>query len=317
MRSLLKSLRRRDLCLLPARCQIGRRRAGTGRTITYRPTKTKTQPIDEGKILTDSAPQITGPLEAGDLVLLVDHKQRRYLVRLETGGEFQTHAGVVPHEDLLGQDEGFGVASTRGQKFKAYRPTLSDYILAMPRGAQVIYPKDIGPILMLADIGPGVRVFESGVGSGALSMAMLRSGARIVGYELRDDFAARATKNVTEFLGADALDNYEVHIRDSYQSIDHDGFDRVVLDLPEPWNVVPQIGTSLRPGGIFVSYSPSITQVVKVRDALAIAGFAEMSTTEVLNRTWHIDGQAVRPDHRMVAHTGFLTRARLLADVTD
>ncbi|MCL4143830.1 UNVERIFIED_CONTAM: hypothetical protein GTU68_042801 [Idotea baltica] len=257
------------------------------------------------------------PLADGDLVLLVDHKQRRYLVRLEEGEEFQTHAGVVPHNELIGRPEGAGVASTRGQKFQAYRPTLSDYILSMKRGAQVIYPKDIGPMLMLADIEPGCRVFESGVGSGALSMAMLRAGAKITGYELREDFASRATKNVTEFLGTEVLDNYDVHIRDAYEGLEHGGFDRVVLDLPEPWKVVPNIGSALRPGGIFVSYSPSITQVMKVRDALELAGFAETSTVEVLNRTWHIEGAAVRPDHRMVAHTGFLTRSRLLAPVAE
>lgn len=253
------------------------------------------------------------PLADGDLVLLVDHKQRRYLVRLATDGEFQTHAGVVPHSELIGRPEGVAVASTRGQKFQAYRPTLSDYILSMPRGAQVIYPKDIGPMLMLADIEPGSRVFESGVGSGALSMAMLRAGAIITGYELREDFAARAAKNATEFLGAEALENYDIHIRNAYEGLDHGGFDRIVLDLPEPWKVVPNIGDALRPGGIFVSYSPSITQVMQVRDALSLAGFAETSTVEVLNRSWHIEGAAVRPDHRMVAHTGFLTRSRLLA----
>ncbi len=253
------------------------------------------------------------PLADGDLVLLVDHKKRRYLVRLAAGSEFQTHAGVVPHDELIGRPEGVGVASTRGQKFQAYRPTLSDYILAMPRGAQVIYPKDIGPMLMLADIEPGCRVLESGVGSGALSMAMLRAGAIITGYELREDFAARAAKNVTEFLGSAALENYDVHVRDAYEPLDHGGFDRIVLDLPEPWNVVPNIGTNLRPGGIIVSYSPSVTQVMRMRDALDRAGFAEASTMEVMNRGWHVDGAAVRPDHRMVAHTGFLTRARLLA----
>jgi tRNA (adenine57-N1/adenine58-N1)-methyltransferase len=253
------------------------------------------------------------PLADGDLVLLVDHKNRRYVVRLVDGDEFQTHAGVVPHAQIIGQPEGAGVATTRGQKFRAYRPTLSDYILTMPRGAQVIYPKDIGPMLLLADIEPGCRVLESGVGSGALSMAMIRAGAVITGYELRDDFAARAQKNVAEFLGSSALDRYDVHLRDAYAGLDHDGFDRVVLDLPEPWQVVPHAAHALRPGGIFVSYSPSITQVTKTRDALDIAGFAEASTIEVMNRGWHIDGAAVRPDHRMVAHTGFLTRARLLA----
>ncbi len=251
------------------------------------------------------------PLAEGELVLLVDQKQRRYVVRLEAGSEFQTHAGSLPHQELIGRPEGVLVASSRGQRFTAYRPTLSEFILTMPRGAQVIYPKDIGPMLMLADIGPGVRVFESGVGSGALSMAMLRAGAEIVGYELREDFAARARKNVGSFLGDDALSRYQVELRDSYEGIEHRGFDRVVLDIPEPWQVLPHVPSALRPGGLFVSYSPSITQVMKVGEALASHGFAEVSTTEVLNRTWHVDGQAVRPDHRMVAHTGFLTRARL------
>ncbi|MEM7271610.1 MAG: tRNA (adenine-N1)-methyltransferase [Actinomycetota bacterium] len=250
------------------------------------------------------------PLLENDLVLLIDHKRRRYLVRLEAGKEFGTHSGVIPHDELIGQPEGAGVATTRGQKFTVYRPTLSDYILEMPRGAQVIYPKDIGPMLLLADIEPGCRVLESGVGSGALSMAMLRAGAAITGYELREDFAARARKNVAEFLGQAALDRYDVHIRDAYEPPVHEDMDRVVLDLPEPWNVVPHLPGTLRPGGIIVAYSPSITQVTRMREALDRAGFAEASTVEVMNRGWHIDGAAVRPDHRMVAHTGFLTRAR-------
>jgi len=250
------------------------------------------------------------PLVEDDLVLLVDNKKRRYLVTLAAGGEFQTHAGVVPHAQLIGQPEGIEVASTRGQRFTAYRPTLSDYILSMPRGAQVIYPKDIGPILMLADIEPGCRVFESGVGSGALSMGMLRAGATITGYELREDFASRAQKNVDSFLGAEALDRYDVNLRDSYDGIEHGGFDRAVLDLPEPWRVVPHLAEAMRPGAILVSYSPSIVQVSRTREALDAVRFAEASTVEVLNRSWHVDGNAVRPDHRMVAHTGFLTRAR-------
>lgn len=250
------------------------------------------------------------PLAPGELVLLVDAKKRRYLVTLAEGSEFQTHAGVVPHERMIGQPEGVEITSTRGQRFTAYRPTLSDYILSMPRGAQVIYPKDIGPILMLADIEPGARVFESGVGSGALSMGMLRAGAEIVGYELREDFASRAVKNVTRFLGDEVLGRYDVQIRDSYEGIGHRGFDRAVLDLPEPWRVVPHLAEAMRPGAILVSYSPSIVQVTQTRTVLEEHGFAEASTVEVLNRGWHIDGAAVRPDHRMVAHTGFLTRAR-------
>lgn len=254
------------------------------------------------------------PLADGDLVLLVDNKQRRYLITLTDGSEFQTHAGSLPHATLIGRPEGVGATTTRGQRFRVYRPTLEDFILNMPRGAQVIYPKDIGPILMLADIGPGMRVFESGVGSGALSMGILRCGAHITGYELRDDFANRARNNVEAFFGAEALERYDVHLRDSYESIEHTGFDRMVLDLPEPWRVIPHARSALRAGAIVVSYSPSITQVMKVRDALAAESFADISTIEVLNRGWHIEGAAVRPDHRMVAHTGFLTRARLLSD---
>ena len=251
-------------------------------------------------------------LDFGELVLLVDHKKRRYLITLEKGREFQSHVGVLSHELIVGQDEGAEVATTRGQRFVVFRPTLTDYVLSMPRGAQVIYPKDLGPLLLLADIGPGVRVLESGLGSGALSMTMLRAGAEIVGYELREDFAARAAKNVKAFLGSEASSRYHVELRNCYEGIDERELDRVVLDLPEPWNVATHAAEALRPGGILVSYSPSIMQVSQLTNALRQSSFAEISTTEVLNRTWHVEGASVRPDHRMVAHTGFLTRARLL-----
>ena len=167
------------------------------------------------------------PFVAGDRVLLIDHKKRRYLVTLKAGGEFHSHAGFVPHDDMIGAPEGSTVRSTRNSPYLAVRPTLSDFVLKMPRGAQVIYPKDLGPILMLADIFPGARVLESGVGSGALSMAMLRAGAEIVGYELREDFAERAQANVASFLGDDALEHYRVELRDCYDGIDETDLDRV------------------------------------------------------------------------------------------
>ncbi|MFT7598209.1 MAG: tRNA (adenine57-N1/adenine58-N1)-methyltransferase [Acidimicrobiales bacterium] len=255
-----------------------------------------------------------GPLTEGDLVLLVDNKARRYLVTLSPEGEFHSHAGVLPHAELIGRDEGTEVSTTKGQKFRPFRPTLEEFILAMPRGAQVIYPKDIAPILMQADIAPGMRVFETGVGSGALSMALLRAGADVTGYELREDFSNRAHNNIEKFLGADVLDRYNVQLRDAYDGIDETEFDRAVLDLPEPWQVVPHAATALKPGGILVGYTPSITQAARLREALEHSGFTHASTMEVLHRGWHIEGQAVRPDHRMVAHTAFLTRARLLAD---
>ncbi|MGE3621593.1 MAG: tRNA (adenine-N1)-methyltransferase [Acidimicrobiia bacterium] len=252
------------------------------------------------------------PLRAGEQVLLVDAKRRRYLVTLEAGGEFHTHSGVLPHDELIGREEGVSCRSTYGVTYTAMRPTLSEFVLKMPRGAQVIYPKDLGPILMLADVFPGARILESGVGSGALSMTLLRAGAEVVGYELRSDFASRARKNVTAFLGEEVLDRYRVEERDCYAGIDETDLDRVVLDLPEPWQVVKHAVRALRPGGILVAYTPTILQASQLRETLASSPFGVAETVEVLNRSWHIEGQSIRPDHRMVAHTGFLTHARLL-----
>jgi len=181
----------------------------------------------------------------------------------------------------------------------------------MPRGAQVIYPKDLGAIIIAADIFPGARVLEAGVGSGALSMAMLRAGAVITGYELRPDFAERARANVEAFLGPDQP--YSVLERDVYLGIETDGLDRVVLDLAEPWQVVTHAEKALAPGGIFLAYLPTINQTAELRGALERSAFAMAETFEILRRTWHIEGRSVRPDHRMVAHTGFITHARLLA----
>lgn len=247
----------------------------------------------------------------GERALLIDSKQRRYLVTLKEGGEFHSHAGFVPHADIVGRGEGRRVESTRGARYIVLRPTLEDFVVEMPRGAQVIYPKDLAPILMMADIAPGSRVLESGVGSGALSMAMLRAGAVVTGYELRPDFADKARSNVRSFLGEVALERYAVEVRDCYEGVEG-RFDRVVLDLPEPWNVVPHAENALRPGGILVAYTPSITQAVETRRAMASPAWTATRTMEVLHRGWHIEGASVRPDHRMVAHTGFLTAGRLL-----
>ncbi len=256
---------------------------------------------------------MTAPFAAGEKALLLDSKKRRYMIELAPDGEFHSHNGFVAHASIIGQAEGVFVQSTKGSEYIVIRPTLEDFVVEMPRGAQVIYPKDLGPICMLADIGPGVKVFESGIGSGALSMTMLRYGAEIVGYELREDFANRAKKNVASFLGEEALDRYDIHIRDGYAGIDadHGPFDRVVLDIPEPWQVIPHAEGVLRAGGILVAYTPSITQASQVREALK-GKWIDARTIEVLHRGWHIDGQAVRPDHRMVAHTGFLSVARFL-----
>lgn len=253
------------------------------------------------------------PFEPGERALLFDSKRRRYLVTLEKGGEFHTHNGPVPHDQILGHEEGSMVRSSRGSKFIAVRPTLAEVVLEMPRGAQVIYPKDLGPILVMADISPGARVLEAGLGSGALSMALLRAGADVTGYEIREDFASRAVRNVTGFLGEGALERYHVQIRDVYEGIGEHDLDRVLLDLPEPWRAVKHAAGALRPGGIMLSYLPSIQQVMALHGSLEATGFAMAETVEVLQRGWHVEGQAVRPDHRMVGHTGFLTTARLMA----
>ncbi len=254
-----------------------------------------------------------GEFGFGDKCILLDTKDRRYLITLEDGKEFHSHHGLIPHAAIVGRPEGSVLRSSRNAVYIALRPTLEEFVLEMPRGAQVIYPKDLAPICMLADIGPGVRVFESGVGSGALSMTMLRWGATITGYEIREDFANRARANVRAFLGADALSRFDVHLRSAYDPIDG-VYDRVVLDLPEPWQVVPHALTALRPGGIFIAYTPSIIQVSQLRAALADTPKAwhATRTLEVLHRGWHVEGQAVRPDHRMVAHTAFLTVTRFL-----
>lgn len=252
------------------------------------------------------------PFEAGERALLLDGKGRRYLVALAPGGEFHTHSGPVPHDELLGRDEGTTVRSARGARYLAVRPTLAEVVLKMPRGAQVIYPKDLGPLLILADVFPGARVLESGLGSGALSMALLRAGADITGYELREDFLRRARANVAAFLGEAVLDRYRTELRDVYEGIDATELDRVVLDLPEPWRVAPHARGALRPGGLLVAYLPTIVQTATLRESLGEHGFGLAETIEVLQRSWHIEGQSVRPDHRMVAHTGFLTAARLL-----
>ncbi len=254
-----------------------------------------------------------GPFVAGDAVLLIDRKGRRYLFDLVAGKCFHSHAGVICHDAVIGAGDGTRLRSSRGGYFTAVRPTLGDFVLKMPREAQVVYPKDLGPILMLADIFPGVRVFESGLGSGALSAAVLRAGAEVVGYELREDFLDRARANVERFLGPAAMSRYRTEVRDTYEGIDETDLDRVVLDLPEPWQAVPHAARSLRQGGILLAYTPSIVQACRLSETLTEAGFGLTETIEVLHRSWHIAGAAVRPDHRMVAHTGFLTHTRLLA----
>lgn len=274
--------------------------------------------MSQGPSWPECGSAIGRPLEAGEAVLFADRKGRRNLVTLAVGGEFHTHTGFVPHADVIGGAEGVEVQTGGGARYLVLRPTLAEFVLHMKRGAQIVYPKDLGPILLLADVFPGARVLEAGVGSGSLSMTLVRAGANVTGYEIREDFAARAEENVAAFLGPSvAAERYRVEVRDIYDSIDETALDRIVLDLPEPWQVVPHAEKALRTGGILISYLPSIIQVGQLREALAESTFAMAETVEILQRGWHVEGRAVRPDHRMVGHTGFLTTARLLAPGVD
>lgn len=248
----------------------------------------------------------------GERVHFIDRKGRHYPLNLCRGKVFRFSGEAIAHDDIIGIDDGSTVTFSRGSKFVVIRPTLSEYILKMPRGAQVIYPKDIGMILMLGDVYPGAKVVEAGIGSGALTMALIgMTGERgeVISYEIREDFIRRAVENIQVYLGK--VNNLLIRNKDIYEGIDEEGIDRVILDLPEPWRVVEHAVSSLRQGGIFLCYLPTTGQVARVVEALKGSGaFIQIETSETLLRTWHVEENSVRPDHRMVAHTGFITVAR-------
>ena len=253
------------------------------------------------------------PFEPGERVLFLDARGRRFLVRLQPGATFHFHDGAVPHDLVLGSEEGIEVHSSTGATLLCLRPTLADFILKMPRGAQVIYPKDIGAILVFADIAPAKRVLEAGTGSGALTMALCRAtgpDGRLVSYEARPEFHEKAAANRETFLGKlpPWLELRLGDVRDVAAT--HDSFDRVVLDLPEPRAVLREVGSVLRSGGLICTYLPTTNQVQETVLALGAAGYIEVETFEVVLRTWHVTERSVRPDHRMVAHTGFITVGR-------
>jgi tRNA (adenine57-N1/adenine58-N1)-methyltransferase len=252
-------------------------------------------------------------LSAGERVLLLDDRGRRYMIRLETGGTFHFHGGALPHDLVIGSDEGTMVHTSTGGTLRCFRPRLLDFILKMDRGAQVIYPKDIGPILMYADVFPGARVLEAGTGSGALTLALCRAvGAEgaVVSYERREEFHDVAGRNVEEFFGGIPawLDLRLGDVREVAATGER--FHRAALDMPEPWGVLEETAAALLPGGMLCGYLPTTGQVQELVAALEDRGFGEVETFEVLLRTWHVTPRSVRPDHRMVAHTGFVTVAR-------
>lgn len=256
-----------------------------------------------------------GPLRDGETVVFIDRKEREYLRRLAAGKEIKIRDGKIAADEIIGRDEGTLVRSSLSDTFLVFRPTLAQLIPNLPRQAQVIYPKDIGSILVWADIQPGLTVVESGVGAGALTVALLRAlgpSGRLISYELRDDFARMAKENVARYYGA--AENWALKLGDVAEALDEADVDRVILDLPEPWQVTEKSWAALRPGGILLSYLPTVLQVKTLVDSIrAHGGFAAVETFETLFRYWHIKEMSMRPQHRMVAHTGFITVARRLA----
>jgi tRNA (adenine57-N1/adenine58-N1)-methyltransferase len=252
----------------------------------------------------------------GERIHLVDRKGRQDALTLKAGETYQFSGQTIAHDAIIGRPDGTVVTLSGGKKMLALRPTFGDYVLKMPRGAQVLYPKDLALMPMWADVYPSARVFEAGTGSGALTMALLRAvGPRglVVTYEMREDFARTALTNIHRYMGA--VPNLVSLRKNAYEGIEllDDGvpFDRVVLDLPEPWQVVPHAAKALRSGGIYLSFVPTVPQVVQTVEALERATvFGLIQTFETLLRTWSVQGRSVRPDHRMVAHSGFITVAR-------
>jgi tRNA (adenine57-N1/adenine58-N1)-methyltransferase len=262
-----------------------------------------------------------GPFAVGDHVQITDPKGRRHTVTLAPGKQFHTHQGALEHDALIGSPEGVVVTSTGGTPYLAFRPLLTDFVLSMPRGATVVYPKDAAMIVGYADIFPGARVVEAGAGSGALSCSLLRAvGADGVvhSYERRDDFAAIARRNVERFFGA-VPENWRLTCGDLVESLTAQPLDapadRVVLDMLAPWECLDTVARSLAPGGVLCCYLATTTQLSRTVESMREDGrFAEPAPWETMLRTWHVEGLAVRPDHRMIGHTGFLVTARRLAD---
>jgi len=274
--------------------------------------------------------QITGPFVIGDRVQLTDPKGRHYTMVLSPGGEFHTHRGAIGHDTVIGQPEGSVVKSTNGDPFLVLRPLLIDYVLSMPRGAQVIYPKDAAQIVHEGDIFPGARVLEAGAGSGALTCSLLRAAGptgQVISYEVRDDHAVHAIRNVETFFGERPA-NWDLRIADlnEYPAGGRPGaseakgetvVDRVVLDMLAPWDVLDSVSTALVAGGVLIVYVATVTQLSRTVEALREQQcWTEPRSWETMQRGWNVVGLAVRPQHNMRGHTAFLISARKLAPGT-
>ena len=260
-----------------------------------------------------------GPLAPGDRVQITDPKGRLHTITLVAGGRFQTSRGILDHDTVLGGPDGQVVEVAEGRTFQVMRPRLLDYVLSMPRGAAIIYPKDAASIMSSGDIFPGATVLEAGVGSGALSLHLLDAvGATgtLHSVERREDFAAIARANVALWHGAEP-ENWFLQVaelKDALAEARDDSYDRVVLDLLDPWEYVEEVARVLRPGGVFTVYVATVPQMSRFVEAVReTKRFSETESFETMNRKWHVEGLAVRPDHRMVGHTGFLSVARKVA----
>jgi tRNA (adenine57-N1/adenine58-N1)-methyltransferase len=256
---------------------------------------------------------VSSPFQAGEVCLLLDARGRTYLADLRTGGRFQYHAGGIAHDDIIGNPPGTVVRTSSAARLVALRPRLADYILRMKRGPQVIYPKDLGAMIHWGDIGPGMTVLEAGTGSGALTLALLRAvgpTGRVISVEKRPEHARHAVAAITRFLGGLPA---TLELRDGLieEMIAEVAPDRLLLDLPEPWEVIEAGAEYLADDGVVTVYVPTVPQVQRTRDALRRSGrFAPPTTFEVLQREWVADGRSVRPSHQMIGHTGFITIAQ-------
>lgn len=268
-------------------------------------------------------PALSGPFGYGDRVQLTGPKGRLNTVTLVEGGEFHSHRGVLRHEELIGLPDGSVVRNSSGEEYLALRPLLSDFVMSMPRGAAIVYPKDAAQILSLADVFPGARVVEAGVGSGALSLHLLRAigeTGELCSFERREEFAEIARANVAAFAGALPA-NWSVTVGDLQEALPErcapGSVDRVVLDMLAPWECIGVAAEALTPGGVIICYVATVTQLSRVAEEIRRSGrFTHPQASETMVRGWHVEGLAVRPDHRMVAHTGFLLTARRLAPGT-
>lgn len=256
-----------------------------------------------------------GTLHAGDVVLFIDSKEREYLRTLRSGARINLRDGAMQADTLIGQPEGSTVYNSVGEAFLVLRPTFANLIPNLPRRAQVIYPKDIGPILLWGDICPGARVVEIGVGPGATTMALLRAvgpQGHVTSYEARQDFFDMAQANVREFLGA--AENWTLKLANAFDGIEERNVDRMIIDIAEPWTLLDIIAPVLRPGAVLTIYVPTVMQVKQFVDQARLKGFGAVQSMETLVRFWHVKGLSIRPEHRMIGHTGFIVIARRLPD---